>query len=481
MMQKKKPPKAADTEDWFRMMGARDDRKRRDAVKELYQMYQHEWRGLIEDKIDQLYTNDTADDLEFEIATDINVLWWAAQELGKIYAKPPTRSIDGIDPDPKGEDPLDPYLANGQLDLALDQASRLCYACRSVALRPLTANIKEEGEPDPEHEPHTALDVIPTHKIFAIPDKTDLTRLRLVVIAKDNGYTAWDKDNIVHTDLSGKVISEEPNPYGLIPYVVAHATYPTVDYWAHCDAYGLRDAAYMVAIAATEYNHLRRLQSHKQGWYRSDHEIPPSILVGPSNWLRVEGEGEAGLLDMQANLQEALDTLLDRAAATLSLYGIRPESVRGSLDASSGYALALKLISQEAAWEQQRRVWQVWEQRLFEVARRVLEVDAGIKLPEGQLKIDWAEIGAEATDMDRAELHKMYLDMGVVDVEWVQTQMGMTPEEIEQIKERKLENAVGAMIPPGLQPPGQQPPPPPQAEDDPNQRDDQGSTEEMQA
>lgn len=461
---KKIPIAAANADSFKHLLKEKQEEQRRKDSKELYDIFRHSWRKRIEKKMEDLFTQDTIDELRFQVSTDLNVLRWAADELGKIYAQPPKRTVGGLDVLEGAEDPLAPYLGNGSLDLALDQAARICYACRAVGIRPLVANAGKDNKP------HIILDVIPPHKIFAIPDDTDLTRTKLVAIKKKNGCIVWDNESQVSYDDGWKKEEEQPNPYGCIPYIVAHAGYPAVDYWSTCDAFGLRDAAYLVAIAATEHNHLRRLQSHKQGWYRSDKDVPLSILTDPSRWIRLEGEGDAGLLDMQADLQGHLDSLLDRAAATLALYGIRPESVRGSLDASSGYALSLKLLSQEAAWAQQRRIWQVWEQRLYEVSREVLAVDASVALPEGEIKIDWAEIGAEATSMDKAELHGKYLDMKVVSRAWVQRQMGLTPEEVEQIEKERLEEGVGAMLPPAPTVPSGLPPVNP--DDPPGQRDD---------
>ena len=394
--------RASDWREWSKAMSAKDETARRGDIKELETIYKNRWRDRIQEELEAFVSADILEDLEYQIATDLNPLWYAANELGKIYSKSPKRTIDGVEMPEDGDDPLEPYLANGTLDLALDQAARLGYACRSVGLRVLAANIPEPGGEKPKEPPHAVLDVIPSHKLFVVPDATDQTRLQLVVVRKEKEYVAWDHKEVIHYDLNFAETRRYPNPYGIIPYVIAHASYPAGEYWGTSEAFGLRDGSYQLAIAATAYNHLRWLQSHKQGWYRSDDELPVSVTSDPGRWFRVTGDGEVGLLDLQADLPSHIESMIDRAALSLAQYGIRPESVRGMLDASSGVALALKLTAQISVWEQQRKVWDVWEQRLYEVAQAVMRVDAGIALPPGRMIIDWADIGPQASAQEQA-------------------------------------------------------------------------------
>lgn len=465
--------KANEVDRWRKAMESKDERQRCKDTKELWQIYRHQWRELLELRLRDLFSEQTWEALRLQADTSINLLNWAAGELGgAIYSKCPTRSIDGVEFDESDDDPLAPYTNDGALDLALSQAAGINYACRAVAMRPLVTGIDDEGNRIEGEEHRVTLDIIPAHRVFVVPNETDLTRIELIIIHKEDGtFVAWDKDEEVKVSASWKVESKRPNPYKRVPYVVAHAAYPTAQYWSTSEAFGLRDATYQIGVAKTEHNHLRHFQSHRQGWYRSDGELPLSVVTDPAQWLHIKGNGEAGAIDLQADLKSNLESILDAAAATLALYGIRPESVKGSLDASSGYALSLKLISQEKVWGQQRRLWEVWERQLYDIARTVLQVDAGIVLPEGKLMIDWAEVGAEATPLDKADYHEKLLNMGVVDEYWVQKQMGFTEEEIEAIEERKAEKGVGRMMPPMLQPPqppGQpQPPIPPGMEDDP--------------
>ncbi len=448
--------KASEIDLWRRAWEEKEERSRIADMKELWRIYSHDWRELLERRLRLLFSEQTWEALRLQVDTSINLLRWTSDEQASIYSRGPSRSIEGIDLEDEAEDPLKPYLAKGALDLSLDQAARICYACRAVVLRPLVAGT-EEGKP------RIVVDVILPHRVFVKHDPIDLTAIQMIVVQKEDGSrVAWDKEEQVVVSRSWQVEDRQPNPYGVVPYVVAHASYPTAQYWSTSEAFGLRDATYEVGVAKTEHNHLRHFQSHRQGWYRSDGDIPLSVLTDPASWIHVRGTGDVGAIDLRADLKGNLESILDSAAATLALYGIRPESVKGSLDASSGYALALKLLAQEGVWAKQRLLWNVWEgQKLYPLARTVLQVDAGVVLPDGDLKIDWAEIGAQATPIDKAQWHKELLEMGVVSPRWVQRQMGLSPAEIEQIETEQMEAGVGRMVPPAAPAPAPMPEPMP--------------------
>ena len=409
-------------------METKEETVRVSTSRQLYKVFTHEWKDLLEARLESLYSTQVWTDLKLQSDISLNLLRWAADEQAAIYSKAPIRTIDGFDQTSQATNPLSPYLSGGTLNLALDKAARICYACREVAIRPLVV-LNDDGKGH-----HIVLDVVPPHRIFVVPDDGDITKPSLVVIQKDDGTrVAWDKEEQIQISASWEIISRTKNPYNLIPYVVCHATYPTVTFWQTLEALGLLEATFQTAQSKTEYNHLRRLQSHKQGWYRSDEDVPPSILSDPSSWVRLKGNAEIGVLDMVARLKENLDTLLDSAAASLALYGIRPESMRGTLDASSGYALSIKLIAQRKVWDAQRSLWEVWEPRLYNVAKAILLIDAAVVIPSGDLRIQWADIGAKVTPLEEAKFHSQLLDMGVVSKEWVQREMGLTQNETRQI------------------------------------------------
>ncbi len=445
----KEPIAAADSMGWRKAWEAKDERERMKSQRETYKIYRNDWDNLLKQYLKARFSDQTYRLLEQQLDISINPLRWASDELAKIYSKPPQRSVAGVE-SVDGEDPLDPYTADGALDMALDQAARICYATRSIVISPMV----------PEGEQRVIVDLIPSHRVFVQHDHVDRTKLRLIVIERSDGtFEAWDDEEQVIFDKAYQPKSREPNRYGLIPYVVALASYPASGYWQVEDSFGLEQATYLAATAKTEHNHLRHLQSHKQGWVRNDGEVPFEVLSDPASWVHVRGQNsQIGALDMQANLREHLETMLDATAQTLALYGIRPESVRGSLDAQSGYALSIKLRSQEAVWAQQRMIWEMWEQRLYSVARAVLAVDAGVALPEGRLELDWAELGASASPLELAQLHEIQLRSGVISVAQAQREQGYTPQQIEQIEEEKLEEGAGLAIP-AMEPLTPEPPP----------------------
>lgn len=431
-------------QDLRRFWSCAEETKRRERAQELYDIFRKDWRHLLKKRLCELYTPQTWEKLRLQIDTSINILRWAADEIAAIYSQSPTRTLEGLEE--QSDKILQPYVYDGQLDLALDQACRLTWALREAAIRPLVVM---------EPEPHVVLDVIPPSKLTVFPNPLDPVDIIAIIIQmSDQRWHYWDREVYLEMDPSFNVVDMRENPYKLIPYIVAHAAYPVRGFWHEDEAQELLEATYNVGIAQTEWNHLRRLQSFKQVWVSADNQDDhlPALLMDPAAAIALRGAAQIGTLDLQADLSTQLDTILKKAEAALVPYGLRPEQIRGTLDAASGYALSIKLLGQERAWGRQRRVWTVWESKLWEVARSVLEVQAGICLPKNKLLIDWAEIGPAASPNEEADYHNKLIQSKVESRAYARRKLGFSQEESQQIEAEILEESLsdfGPQIPEG--------------------------------
>jgi hypothetical protein len=234
----------------------------------------------------------------------------------------------------------------------------------------------------------------------------------------------------------------------MIPYVVCRGSYPTRHFWHHRQINGLLEATYTIAIGKTDHTYLRHMQSHKQLVIHSDDDTEKvtRMTMDAMSAIHVRGSSAgASVLDMQANLREHLDTLLQAGDAVLSGEGIRAETTRGQLDASSGYALTIKEHKQAQRLESYRRSWARNERELLDVVRSVWAEDAGGIIPDGSLEIQFGALGPGQNPLEKAELAKRYLDLGFSEDRIFSEVLGKSADWIEKNKATREEERINRL------------------------------------
>jgi hypothetical protein len=411
-----------------------NDRQRRDDVQELLDIYDHQWEDLLVQKLEANFASQNITRMISKLDTSLNLLRWSSDTLAPIYAEGCKRMIEG-QPDAD----LSAYTANGILDLTLDRASRLLFAVRELLLRPIVDS--QTGT--------IIIDIITPAQCSVLRNPDNPLQLDGLVYKTASGqFVVWEADDHAVYDRGWQEQRKpdgEPyaNDYGMVPFVFAHALFPERGTWHQTDANGLKAATLNLGLAKTDYNHKRHLQSHKQMVFTGVGErgIGKKAASDPSYAIVLkDAAASASVLDLHGDLQAHLNSIIQDAAQTLSLYGINPGAVKGSLDASSGYALSIKMTDTERVWKQQRTLWQAWEQQLYDVTRRVLEVDGGQSLPEGRLVFLWPDIGPEADRASEADFWLKLLQAGVVSVPEIRRALfDETPEALAAWMEEQQE------------------------------------------
>lgn len=403
-------------------------------------MLQGDWRDWLVERILAQFLPENAEKLLVRANTDLNLFAWITGELAQIYATPPVRTWkDGAECDVVGV----------EVDMALDAAARYAYALGEVALRPRYIDGR------------VLIDAIPPDRFDYRASPDDPLALEWIVIdntqpgpCECQQWRVWTPRHIATLD-TGWVLREgslEPNPYGVVPYTVAHRHYPHFGRWQATHADGLVEATLYAGVALTDHAHLRHHQSYKQIVIRSDQnaEQQAKLASDPASAITVRGAGGAEVLDMQADLKGHLDSLLSRIELTLQQYGIRPEIVRGTLDAASGYALSIKLGAQQRAWEQQRRLWELWEGQLWDVGAHTIPRDGGPGIPELD-SIQWADLGPGSDPTELATRAASLVSAGIWSKREALRQLEYSEEQIVKIEiERADDVAATPVFAPGV-------------------------------
>ena len=377
---------------------SRSETDRRQRVAELMQIYSSDWSDLLDNELRRLFLPQNYEKLSLRADTSMNILKWATDTLGAIYSRPVSREIEGD---------AGPWERFRDLDLAFDGACRLLYICREIFVRPI---IMDDGS--------VIIDVMTPDRAIVIPSRDNPWGIEALLYSVDDGkrFILWTSESHVQLTNEFERIPqpnnpEEINPYGVIPWLLFHAKYPIQgQVFNDLESESLKQATFATGIAKTDHAHLRHLQSFKQMVFTGmTDDSAVRAMVDPATAITIKNPN-AGVevLDMQADLQTHLATILESAAATLNLLGIRPEMVRGTLAASSGYALSIMMHETERAWEQQRQLWRVYEQTLYDLAAHILEIETGQSLPGGEVLVTFGDLRPANSPHEEA---KYYIDL----------------------------------------------------------------------
>lgn len=434
-------PKKITAQDMREIAQSAGEKSRVDSVRELLRIYRHEWLRDLDKRLQELFTPQTWKRLRLKADISLNLLRWAVDQLSPIYAEPATRRFgEGSDDQTEEQtQSLEYYEQGGLLDMALDQIAHLVSLCRTVFVRPLVLS-----------ETSWVLDVVTPDRITVLPSEKDPMSVSAVVVrlplpmsekkkrgVLDRAYAFWTSDEWCYLNESWEVIGKvESNPYGVIPYLPIHATFPAVGFWQEQDSFGLREATYKAGVAMTDHQHLRHLQSFKQIVISGDPsgEDWANLLADPSSAIQLKAGGSASILDMQADLVAHLEGILTQASAVLNLYGIRPESVRGTMDASSGYALAIKNQGLHRAWGRLRRVFVFAERQIYNLLRTVARVDVGVDLCADPLVVEHADLSVGSDPQQQASTYSTLVTAGILSRAQVRREMDYSDEQSEQIE-----------------------------------------------
>ena len=388
---------------------ADQEKHRRESVRELLDIYRHEWRYLLIERINDRFIEQNAERLRAQADTSVNLLRWVTDELAAIYTEPCFRSVDG------SSEGLAAYENNGLIDLFLDQANKLTQLCREIAIRPLWD----------EDAGALCYDLVTPDKFSVVPHPTDPLRFLAIIIELPKNYhracySVWtDGSHFLADEQMRPLDSEENpdhlNPYGVIPYVVTHARFPAQSFFNQRDSFGLRDATLDAGVQKTDHNHLRHIQSFKQlAITGSTDEQLGRLSLDPSLCALIKNpQASVQVLDLQANLREHLETLYLGVRPTLAMAGIWQDVVKGSSDSASGYALSLKMHKQTTIWARMRGLWSLYEKQLYSVASIVSFVDAGVVLPMGNYEVEFPDIGPASNPLDKATIAEKYQAVGM--------------------------------------------------------------------
>ena len=230
--------------------------------------YNNEQEPFVLDKIRLKYSNPERVDPVF-----MNLTRKIVNLIARVYLQDCTRVVDGK----RQDQDIYAYIEDAaSLPTKMKTADRLSRLLGTIMLRPLWRN----GKPDMDVLTGDVLDVV-------TGDSPEDVRAVLVTHASQSGrpeeieYSLWTPDTFQRLSYRGVVISSEPNPYGVIPFVPVWSESPIEDFWLP-GANDIINAQVAIDNRLTDTCYTLRFQSHGVGYVKAGSEASGDTLsTGP--------------------------------------------------------------------------------------------------------------------------------------------------------------------------------------------------------
>lgn len=399
--------------------------ERRDLTSRMGGVYRNEWRDaygthILASEIEKRYPH-TAEMLLAVADTSVNAFRWACGKLGAIYDRAPSRKLNGAD--------CPTLYDSWRINLGLAQACKLTWALRQTILRPVLA---KDG---------LSVQILSPEWAVVIPSRDNPMRLDAIMyqiverVQRTNfvRYVAWTPehhgiymDQMLSSPLRIQGNEGNVNPYKVVPFILAHAEWPTA--WEAEKilepraSHGLYRATVEAAIGFTHLRHVLRWASHRQVAFKGipGKDFDPAMIHDPANPWVVGPNATIEVHNFEVEIDKQVEAVLKLLDTPLNLEGIRPELIRGFTTATSGIDRRLQMTDLEERREDARTMWRINEDALYDVAREVVAVEkdrVGLKhhapLPPGGVTLDYAEIGPGMGMVDALDYWRSRISAGL--------------------------------------------------------------------
>lgn len=349
----------------------------------------------------------------------INIVRKVINTLAMVYFKAAKRMIS-TDADQKLFDEIARHAA---LDVVLKQASKYTKLLKTILLRPVWRNGQIE------------VDIL-TGDIVEVETGDSPRDLKKVLIihypasgkADETTFSLWTPELFQRLDWRGHVIEEEPNPYGVLPFVPCWDSLPIDDFWIQGggDLVSAQDA---INEKLTDLMHVIRWQAFSLGYLKTDSHGPQgvfsynSLTIGPGKFVSLPAhkEAEIGFVTPQAAIQETWDVITGIIQQTAIANGLSAHSLTAQPVSESGVS---KIVSNLELLERRQddlELWRRYEQNLFELIKTVWNVHSpSRKFNSGStLTVDFAEMRQASEENEQNEKWETLIENGQASpVDW---------------------------------------------------------------
>ncbi len=365
----------------------------------------------------------------------VNIVKKTINKRANLYRLAPRRVFTGID-----QATGDALYKALNADVVLKRASRLTKLLKTCVLQVgwngtgptlavVTPNILDVIALDPENPER----VIVTHNAEREQDRT---------------FSDWTATTFQRRDYRGAPLRtpgnpKGVNPYGVLPFVPLFDRHPD-DCFFLPGGDDLIEAQEAINVALPNLWRAVELQAHGQAWATG---IPAgeAVNIGPERAVTLPEGGKFGFATPNAPISEILEAIQFLMRQTAAANDLSADVFDLDRSSESGAAKHVEQIDLKEARLDDIALWRVYEARLWEVLKRVVNTHAPGTIPDdATMSVDFAELQENVSETERLTNARTRLDMGVwspVDVLRAENPDGFPTREdaLAELQRRKAE------------------------------------------
>ena len=208
----------------------------------------------------------------------------------------------------------------------------------------------------------------------------------------------WDNEKYGLMDEEGKMLSEIPNPYGIIPFVFTHRE-DQIDSFFVEGASDIVNCNEQVNIALTEMNLGMRFNMFGQPWVTGLRADQSMLRAGSNTILDMGEDGAYNITSPSGNIMEAIENIKFQMELVAINNHLWIQFAESGGEVPSGISLMIKDMERKEDYYDDIALWRMYEQDFYNV-ERVIAGYNGIELPE-QFGVDFEEIDYPKTVQDQ--------------------------------------------------------------------------------
>ncbi len=298
---------------------------------------------------------------------------------------------------------------------------------------------------------------------FRLPHRTRVTTdsfgvtetVEYFISSLDDGAEKWaywsDSEHYYNIYSKTGEVSKVPvdgnedmvNPYGQLPFVVMQKGFREGEFFDVYSGDDLINITLDNSIYNTFKNYLIKWQSFKQMVVTGTNvgQIAGQML-DPSSALTVEGEDtNISLLDLQANLEQLVNTIESAATTVAVNYNISPSQFRLTGQTSSGFALQMENKALDEYTQDQQEDFRNYELQLLDLISLIGGINGVVLEDSTDLVIDFNDIKYSESVTETLNAYEKSINLALKSpVEIIATQRNITEAEAEVVYQKNIKD-----------------------------------------
>ena len=208
----------------------------------------------------------------------------------------------------------------------------------------------------------------------------------------------WDSNMYATMDEEGNILTQEDNPYGILPFVFTHRE-DQIDSFFVEGASDIINCNEQVNIALTEMNLGMRFNMFGQPWVTGLNSDQSLVRTGSDTILDMGDDGVYNITSPNGNIMDAIQNIkfqMELVALNNHLWVTWAES---GGEVPSGISLMIKDLDRKEDYFDDIALWRMYEKEWYDVERVIAEYN-GISLPE-EFGVDFQEVEYPKTIQDQ--------------------------------------------------------------------------------